>query len=73
MHKIIIAYKEISLKAPAIDLLFDNIVKTTDITPEEKTAFMNKIIASWNYGEQKDLLDEMNDERIYPLGYVVKD
>ena len=71
-YKVIVAGKEISLNSNAIDLLFADLVKTTFITPEMKTGFVNAIIASLKQEEQIPLLDEMEDERIYPLGFVVK-
>jgi hypothetical protein len=72
-YKIIVAGKEISLNSNAIDLLFADLVKTMiAIIPEMKTGFINTMVSSLKQEEQIPLLDEMEDERIYPLGCVVK-
>jgi hypothetical protein len=72
MYRVQVAGKQIILRPMAIDDLLSNLVNTVQINYDIKVEFANKIIAQLTPDEQDDLLEEMENEMIYPLGWVVK-
>lgn len=70
-HTIKIAGKELNLKDEAVDALFMDFVRTTSIRATAKAQLIRETLTVLSEGEQEDLLEEIEKEQIFPLGYLV--
>jgi hypothetical protein len=70
-HRIVVADKVIRVQDQGIEDLFKDLIRTTTIPIEIQAELVDKVIATLAQHEQVDLLEEIEQEKIFPLGYLV--
>ena len=63
--------KELKLDDRAIEALFDDFIKTTSIDIEVKAELVKQIVKGLPLIEQAYLLEEIEEEKIFPLSHLV--